>query len=396
MKKMIYLVMAIGFMGSAIMGSEQGEPDKDFEEEVLKPLDRIVKKIAQQNLDIATDAKKHRKYEGFLIIDRWGQDVPTNSVEGSGVMHDMIALAYLMENHPREFALGNFNPFSYNNPWVEVDKTEWRLKELNQEKTPENIAAAAALNSTFLYDDIKASGKRYINPENNKIQRAFNILYSAYAEKHPDKIAQKGYEDFISDQKTGASNALFKENFANVLNKDLRYDDLSDKSWEYINNFDCRFALERLKNILPQEELEEINTLTDRIMQGKPAPKIVKESIRPFFSALEVEKPSIFQSFINSVKDWFAQTKESFKSTNWQQKLQSATESAQQSMRQVGQKTSASLKKTAERIAAPSQEAQSSFGSTIEGEGSGKIQRYEIVPGSPIDKARQWWKVKKQ
>lgn len=113
------------------------------------------------------------------------------------------------------------------------------------------------------------------------------------------------------------------------------------------------------------------------------------------YSALEVEKPSMFRSIVSSIKDWFSQKKEAFKAIDWQQKLQSAREQTRQSMKQVAQKTSASLQKTAERIAQPSPEAQSSFGSTIEGEGSGRIQRYEIVPGSPADKMRQWWNKKR-
>lgn len=417
MKKTIYLAMIIGLVGSAIICVEQREPDPDFEKEVLKPLDEIVKKVAQQNLDMATKLMKYTQYDGFVMDDREGNNIPINSTKGLKVIHDMIAIAYLMEKYPRGFALGNFDSFRHDAPhWYEVDKTKERLKELNREATPENMASAAALRHKFVADYIQESKgdrrdlhlrfldddtkrsksqpihkyKSWVNPEQNRIQRAFNILYASYAEKHPNKIAQKGDRNFISDQKRTAGFALFKKEFPDVPYNELIKLDL-------LNDFDSRWALERLfeGGLLHQEELDVVNALADRIMQGEPAPKIAKESLRPFFSPVEVEKPSMFQSFVNSIKDWFSQQKEAFKTTDWQQKLQLAREQTRQSIRQAGQRTSASLQRTAARIAEPSPEAKSSFGSTIEGEGSGRVQRYEIVPGSPADRMRQWWNKKR-
>ena len=175
-------------------------------------------------------------------------------------------------------------------------------------------------------------------------------------------------------------NALLKfdihdldQKHANILRKDFR-----QLEQEFQNKYGLTY-----------QQMKEVNKGFDSYfvrIQKKP---VQKKSGWSLFSPME--EPTIQPaqpSLMQTLKDWFAQKRDTtleFKipSLNLQQKLQMAQQAAAQSTKIV-----------AERIAEPSAQAQYDFARTPEGEtfaAPRPVQKYEIIPGSPADRMRQWW-----
>lgn len=101
------------------------------------------------------------------------------------------------------------------------------------------------------------------------------------------------------------------------------------------------------------------------------------------------EQPSLFQR----IKGWFEQKREAARDSYWwrvwnSKALEIEREKRRRVRRAMLQQIKQPIGSAAERMSQPSQEAQESIDRL---EGSGKVQRYEIVPGSPADRMRQWW-----